>query len=143
MRYYSQKSGSEGNNVMNSVQVRNQILNQSPIHASVKNDISQQIITSPLNNQNSKYSQSPASYKNKKTAQNEDDSKNPSEISVRLFKDITHKMHPENLNITSSKLSPYYPKESQKAAGESKKTKRSKAHHDKHNAQVPATKIVF
>ena len=142
MRYFSQGNRSEGNNLMNSVQVKDQQLNQSPFHASIKHEMSQQMINSPLNKKNSKYSQSPISNKNNNSVNGVNE---PSEISVRLFKDITHKMHPTNtVADAEKKVSPYQqhkpaPKESHKT----KKSKNVKNYNMKKTGKVPQTKIVF
>ena len=142
MRYFSQGNKSEGNNLMNSVQIKDKELNQSPFHASIKHEMSQQMVTSPLNKRNSKYSQSPTSNKNNTSVNwiNE-----PSEISVRLFKDITYKMHPENTGIiVPKKVSPYQQhKPTQKDSQKTKKQKNVKNYQIKKNVQVPQTKVVF
>lgn len=107
MRYFSERHESQGNNnVIQSVNYRTRDVEQSPMQASVKHEMSQQIVNSPLN-KNSATSQEAShqkvAYKKGKKVQS------PTERSVRLFKDITHSMQPQDGNANrSKKKSPYF-----------------------------------
>lgn len=113
MRYFSERNeGQKPSEVINSIKIRGN--NQSPMHGSIKNDMSYQInddknldprmelesnsVKSSVESKNSKCSPySFSKWENKKQKiWKEGFQNNPSEISVRLFKDITYKVQPEN-----------------------------------------------
>lgn len=68
---------------------------QSPVFTLNKNNMSQNVMNSPLNKPNSRYSQSPTS-RHSKRSKKLPPVHDSTEQSVRLFNDITHKVHPDN-----------------------------------------------
>ena len=99
IKYFSQKSKANEKEDFHSVRLNNNSLAQIPVDSSLQNGKSQTIVKSSYGKNFSKYSTSPQN-KDKFTKINK--LNEPTEMSVRLFKDITYKLNPANKGYSNS-----------------------------------------